>query len=100
MKEDHLHNMQKRTSADLRERTPCSIQITRFGLTAHGYFDDQTGDCIGGYARAGSTSGGSRTSRARRITGGMTADFGVARWRTDGPRPVRGRHRFDLPCCG
>jgi len=32
---------------------------------------------IGAYARAGSTSGGSRTSQARRITGGLTADSGV-----------------------
>jgi hypothetical protein len=43
--------MQKRTSADLRDRTPCSIQITRFGVTADGYLDDHTAGYIGGYVR-------------------------------------------------
>jgi hypothetical protein len=51
-------------------------------------------------ARAGSTSGGGGTSRARRITGGVTADSGVASRRADGLWTVRGRHRFDLPWCG
>jgi hypothetical protein len=39
---------------------------------------------IGGYARAGSTSRGSGTSREQRITGGVTAGSGVASWRADG----------------
>jgi len=39
---------QKRTSADLRDRTPCSIQITRLDVTADGYLDDQTADYTGG----------------------------------------------------
>jgi hypothetical protein len=34
------------------------------------------------------------------ITGGVTADSGVARWRADGLWTVRGRHRLDLPWCG
>jgi len=46
----HRH-MQKRTSADLRDRAPCSIQITRFGVTADGYPGDQTAGYIGGYVR-------------------------------------------------
>ena len=54
----------------------------------------------GGYAPAGSTSGGSGMSRARRVTGGVTADSGVARWRADGLWTMRGRHRFDLPWRG
>src|SRR5689334_22485943 len=44
-----LIGMQKRTSADLRDRTPCSIQITRFGVTADGYLYDHTAGYIGGY---------------------------------------------------
>jgi hypothetical protein len=55
---------------------------------------------IGGYARAGSTGGGSGASRARRIAGGVTAGSGVASWRAVGLWTVRGRHRFDLPWCG
>jgi hypothetical protein len=42
---------QKRTSADLRDRAPCSIQITRFGVTADGYPGDHTAGYIGGYVR-------------------------------------------------
>jgi hypothetical protein len=92
----HSHR-QKRTSADLRDRTPCSIQITRFGVIADGYLDDQTAGYIGGSARAGLASGGSGTSRVWRITGGVTAGSGVASWRAGGLRAVRGRHRFELP---
>jgi hypothetical protein len=90
--------MQKRTSADLRDRTPYSIQITRFGVTADGYPGDQT-PAIPAGARAGSTSGGSGTSPARRITGAVTAGHDVASWRTGGLRAVRGRRRLDLPWC-
>jgi hypothetical protein len=97
MKYSFRHNMQKRTSADPRDRTPCSIQITRFGVIADGYLDDQTAGYIGGSARAGLASGGSGTSRVWRITGGVTAGSGVASWRAGGLRAVRGRHRFELP---
>jgi hypothetical protein len=68
-------------------------------VTADGYLDDQTAGCIGGYARAGSTSGGSGTSRARRITGALpTLALPAGAPMVQGP--LRGRHRFDLPCCG
>jgi len=51
MRECNVRSSQKRTSADPRDRTPYSIQITRFGVTADGYLDDQAAGCIGGYAR-------------------------------------------------
>ena len=50
--------------------------------------------------RAGPAGGGSGTSRARRIAGGVTTGCGVARWRAGGLWTVRGGHRLDLPWCG
>jgi hypothetical protein len=54
----------------------------------------------GGYARAGSTSGGGGASPARRIAGGVTTGSGVASRRAGGLWTARGGHRFDLPWCG
>ena len=72
------------TPGRARSRRSAGTRITRFDTAQPATKGDRIRVRSGGSACAGSTSGGSGTSRVRRITGGVTAGSGVASGRADG----------------